>query len=446
MFTQKTKSDYVLEFVRILPKAKMNRVSLYIFPPAEAEHFAATFDNSEWNARPIDLRYRVIGVSEDKKQAAEQTVSLLSPHYETLRSTWMANLHSSIEKIHSQVQQSGLQEQSVTRFIWLCRGFAKRLRTQVSEEPRQKRYQRQLDVYFSWFAEQNILLLMQHENWADLPLALQQEVNDYLQQETAYRAEQGYLKELTTRPARVFYRMQLYRRFIDRFILLKAEVTSLGNYVRRGIKALITMLIMSMFTLFIFYYRDAYTLSLGLILTVALVYALRDLMRDDLIKFLTDKVLYNKPVWRLRYKKNQAAAPLFQQYLWRSLVGFELVPDKVKNNSGKWFFNTDKNIFLFRSLVEVLDYGATEENIEESLEVDFRTLTDLLSSSKTPVYQYNPEAEQPISTEYIEQRHYYNLVILTEDLKGDTPDQVQRWKLTLTAEGVVWCEAARVID
>lgn len=447
MFAQKTKSEFVLEFVRTLPKSKKSQASVYLFPPAEVEHFTEVVDHSEWNARPIDLRYRVIGVPEDKKQATEQTVSLLSPHYEALRSTWMLNFQRSLEKIQAQIQQSGLDEQPVNRLILLFRAFAKRIRTNASQEPRQQRYQRQLDVYFSWLAEQNILILMQHEDWNHLDPEVQEEVVKFLQQEMDYRQEQGYQKELSHSPARIYYRMQLYRRFIDRFIQLKAEVAALGDNARRAVKALITTLVMSLFTLFVFYYRDSYSVSIGLIFIVALVYAFRDLLRDDLVKFLTDKYLRNRPSWRLKYRKNRKAHPLFVQFLRRSVVSSDQLPEQVRKNSGKWFLNLGRNVFFFNSAIETQEYSDIEENIEESLEIDFKAFADLISSTKTPVYQYqqdNPEA--PISTQLIEQRHYYNLVVLTQDLKNDAEIKVQRWKITITSDGLVNCEAARIIE
>ncbi len=97
--------------------------------------------------------------------------------------------------------------------------------------------------------------------------------------------------------------------------------------------------------------------------------------------------------------------------------------------------------------MEAEEYLDIEENIEESIEIDFKPFTDLLSSVKTPVYQYQREDDEAkVATELIEQRHYYNLVMVTKDLKDDEPAKVQRWKLTLTAEGVVQCITGRVIE
>lgn len=493
MFSHQIKSEDIIEFIRTLPKVKKSTLNLYLFPSAEVEHLGEIIDSSEWNARPLDTRYRIFGIPEDKKQLAEQNISLLSPYYETLRSTWLANFQRSLEKIKLQIQQTGLTDQLATRLLNLCRAFAKRIRSNTSEEPKQARYQRQLDIYFSWVAEQSFLPLPLKDEWQALNPEIKQEILDFLSEEQTYRKHAGYTEEIKRSPARNFYRMHLYQRLLDRFILLKGEAEALGSYVKRTIKALITTLVMSAFTIFIFYYRDSgYTLSLSLIVTVAMVYALRDLLRDDLNQFLTNKILQGKPLWKIKYKKSKKQPLLFQQYIWRSIQNYDNLPEEVKRNSGNWYFSSGKNVFHMQFVTEGEDYLNLAENIEESLEINFKPFTSLISNIKNPVYEYsaNDQAndaandatsdEKPldIATHLIEQRHYYNLVLVTEEpdtseastepaaanpeedqpvtanqqpannkkLKKKRVKRVQRWKLTLAASGVVECTSAKVAE
>lgn len=472
MFSHQIKSEDVIEFIRTLPKVKKSTLKLYLFPSAEIENLGELIDSSEWNARPVDTRYRILGIPEDKKQLAQQNISLLSPYYETLRSTWLANFKRSLERIKFQIQQTGLTEQQVTRLINLCRAFAKRIRTNVSQEPKQVRYQRQLDTYYSWLAEQSFLAITLKDEWKNLDQEVQQEVADFLSEEMEYRKQAGYSEELKSSPARSFYRMHLYQRFLDRFILLKGEVEALGSYVKRSVKAGITSLIMSGFIVFVFYYRPpGYTLSLSLIFTLAIVYALRDLLRDDLNQFLTNKILQGKPLWKIKFKKNKNQSLLFQQFIWRSIQNYDGLPEDVKRNRGNWFFSSGKNVFYMQFVTEGEDYLNLAESIEESLELNFKPFTSLLTQVKNPVYAYEKNEKETIEvvTHFIEQRHYYNLVLVTEvpasapeilepdnleqaqsaalakkEVKKKTIRQIQRWKLTLAADGVVECIEARV--
>lgn len=467
MFSYQIKSEDVIEFIRTLPKVKKSTLKLYLFPSAEVEHLSELIDSSEWNARPVDTRYRILGIPEDKKQLAQQNISLLSPYYETLRSTWLANFKRSLEKVKLQIQQTGLTDQLASRLLTLCRAFAKRIRTNVSQEPKQVRYQRQLDTYYSWLAEQSFLALTLEKEWKNLSAETQQEVADFLSEEMEYRKQSGYSQELKSSPARSFYRMHLYQRFLDRFILLKGEVEALGSYVKRSVKAGITSLIMSGFIVFVFYYRPpGYTLSLSLIFTLAIVYALRDLLRDDLNQFLTNKILQGKPLWKIKFKKNNKQPLLFQQFIWRSIENYDNLPEDVKRNSGNWFFSSGKNVFYMQFVTEGEDYLNLEENIEESLELDLKLFTSLLTQVKNPVYEYakNDDDKLEVATHLIEQRHYYNLVLVTEEpvsteeqpanapqvasqtkkAKKKRVRQIQRWKLTLAADGIIECKEAKV--
>ena len=59
------------------------------------------------------------------------------------------------------------------------------------------------------------------------------------------------------------------------------------------------MLIMSFFTYFLFNARGASEkLSLTLLLVIALVYAVRDLLRDDMITAITRRLRKGKPAGR----------------------------------------------------------------------------------------------------------------------------------------------------
>src|SRR5690606_39697374 len=61
------------------------------------------------------------------------------------------------------------------------------------------------------------------------------------------------------------------------------KITELGAGTRKLVKATSTLLIMSLFTYLLFNVRAAQQLSLTLLLGIALIYAVRDLLRDDLI-------------------------------------------------------------------------------------------------------------------------------------------------------------------
>ena len=85
--------------------------------------------------------------------------------------------------------------------------------TALSQD-RQKRYLRQMDIYFSWFVEQFFLECMTRESFSALDEALRQSITDFLQQERTHRKEQDYLRDFLGTPTALWNRMSLYDRLL----------------------------------------------------------------------------------------------------------------------------------------------------------------------------------------------------------------------------------------
>src|SRR5690606_25657179 len=140
-------------------------------------------------------------------------------------------------------------------------------------------------------------------------------------------------------------------------------------------KAASTMLIMSLFTYVLFSARDgSQKLSLALLLGIALVYAVRDLLRDDMISAITRWLRKGKPRWKVRlfmpYTKNQLAV----QMVWLDYRKLPELPPLVRERSGKWATNEERQIVCYRAVLN-LDKSALEQNeIRERLVLDCEQL------------------------------------------------------------------------
>ncbi|MCQ4005266.1 hypothetical protein, partial [Klebsiella pneumoniae] len=95
--------------------------------------------------------------------------------------------------------------------------------------------------------------------------------------------------------------------------------------------------IMSLFTYFLFNARDASEkLSLTLLLVIALVYAVRDLLRDDMITAITRRLRKCKPRWKIRLFMPYTRKLLAQQRVWLDYRKLADLPPLVREHSGKW--------------------------------------------------------------------------------------------------------------
>src|SRR5690606_30713966 len=74
---------------------------------------------------------------------------------------------------------------------------------------------RQMDIYFSWYAEQFLLECMTLEGYQELDSDLRESVREFLLEEYRIRKEREYLADFHGKPTRVWNRMSLYHRLLE---------------------------------------------------------------------------------------------------------------------------------------------------------------------------------------------------------------------------------------
>jgi len=160
-------------------------------------------------------------------------------------------------RLRGQLNNTDTPGETIARALRLSQAFAQRMRETQPSRDRQKRYLRQMDIYFSWFAEQFFLECMTRESFSELDEALRQSITDFLQQERTHRKEQDYLRDFQGTPTALWNRMSLYDRLLEYPISLRPKVAELGSGTRKLVKAATTMFIMSILTYMLFNVRNA---------------------------------------------------------------------------------------------------------------------------------------------------------------------------------------------
>ena len=119
--------------------------------------------------------------SKDRISKADQSFVLLS---RTTKSC-MAPGSSSI-RLHGAAAPADAHVRAVAepiaRALRLSQNFAQRLRRSNPKQSNQQRYFRQMDIYFSWHAEQFLLESMTLEGYAAIDEELKQSVAEFLRQ------------------------------------------------------------------------------------------------------------------------------------------------------------------------------------------------------------------------------------------------------------------------
>src|SRR5690606_33733142 len=434
MFLLKRKGDYRLQFTRTLKEAGRYRVELYLFTPHEGDFPVWTLTEKNFFLNSLSHRFGLMGLpDQDRVSMADSSFALLSPHYEIMYGSQLFQYRASLDRLRQQILASGLTAEPLRRALRLSQNLALRLRRSKPKQSSQHRYFHHMDVYFSWRSEQFFLECMTLEGYAEQDEELKEAIREFLRQEQQYRLEHEYLSDLEGTPTRLWNRMHLYHRLLEYPVVLRAKLTELGEGTRKLVKAVSTMLIMSLFTYFLFNTRAGnQQLSMTLLLTIALVYALRDLLRDDMISTITRRLRKGKPRWRIRLSMPYTKKLMAHQWVWLDYRKLSELPREVLEHAGSWVTSEERWIIHYRSQLTLGKTALEKDQFQERLSLDCEALCELIQTTGNRLFvSADPTAPDASVEAYpIEKQHDYNLLLVYSGPGQSTP-AAQRWRLRL---------------
>ena len=445
MFSLKRRGDYRVQLTRTLKKPGRYDVDLYLFTPHESNFSAWTLTEQQFYFGALLHRFGLLGLpAQERASKEDSSFALLSPHYEITYGSWLFRYTASMDRLRQALQSSGVvTAEPIARALRLSETYASRLRRTVPAQTGQQRYFRQMDIYFSWYAEQFLLECMTLEGYAELEEELRESVEEFLLEEYRIRKEREYLTDFHGKPTRVWNRMSLYHRLLEYPVLLRSKRTELGDGTRKLVKAATTTLIMGLFTYVLFNARSASQLSITLLLGIAMIYGIRDLLRDDLISIITRWLRKGRPRWKSRLLMPYTDQLMAQQAVWLDYYKVSDLPREVLESTGKWA-QEERHIVCYRTSLNLTREALQQNEIQERLNLDCEPLCELIEPTRNRLF-IPGEGEQPfaeIDAHPIEKQHDYNLVlVLTEP--GKEHSSAQRWRLRLGASGIVECQSKK---
>lgn len=444
MFSLKRKGDYRVQLTRTLTRPGRYQVELYLFTPHESHLSSWTLSEQQFFFNSLEHRFSLMGLPDkDRAGKTDPSFSLLSPHYEIVYGSWLFQYRASMDRLRQQIEgaevNEGISAEPVKRALRLSDHFAQRLRQSSPAQSSQQRYFRLADIYFSWRAEQFFLECMTLNGFDRLDESLKDAIHAFLQQEYRHRREREYLSSLAGDPNRVWNRMNLYHRLLEYPVLMRSKVVELGAGTRKLVKAVSTMLIMLLFTYILFNAREgAQKLSLALLFGIALIYALRDLLRDDMINGITRWLRKGKPRWKIRLLKPYTGKLLALQKVWLDYRKQSGVPQMVLERSGKWATDEERQIICYRSVVQLDKPVLDHDQIQERLSLDCEALCEMIQPATNKLFAWKNQDDPAagIQAHAIEKQYDYNLLLVFTE-PGQGYSTAQRWKLRLASSGLV---------
>lgn len=444
MFVLKRKGNYRLRLARTLKHPGQYRVDVYLFTPYERKLSPWTLAEQQFFFSSMEHRFGLLGLpGKGHVSKTGSSFMLLSPHYEIMHGSWLFQYRTSMDRMRQKVLSEGLTADLLKRALRLVQNFAQRLRETTPEQSKQRRYFKWLDVYFSWHAEQFFLQCMSQPQFADLDAELRQGVYDFLQAEHERRRELKYTEDFRGTASRVWNRMGLYLRLLEYPVVLRSKVTELGGGTRKLVKAASTMFIMSLFTYFLFSARaGGQHLTFSLLLVIAFVYALRDVLRDDIVKGATRWLRKGRPRWKVGLLMPYSNKVLALQKVWLEYRKVSELSPSILPRLGKWAVNEERQVICYRSVLNVGKAALEQDQIQERLSLDCGPLCDMIQATHNKLYRQEDAEDvlSPIEACSVDKQQDYNFLVVCSDPKQNYT-RAQRWRLRLGTHGIVLCES-----
>ncbi|MCW8344452.1 hypothetical protein MD535_00225 [Vibrio sp. ZSDZ65] len=324
----------------------------------------------------------------------------------------------------------------IDEVIELAIDILRKMRRAVPYEESLKRYYANIDNYLSWYTGQKFLSLVVALPNSKSYTPLKERLITIVEKEQAHRNLNNYNSEQVRKDStRLSNKMRLLRRLIEHPIVLQEKLTSMGNNTKRFIKGSATGLVMLFVTTAVILARDYLgEITASFILVLSVIYALREVFKDDLRDILWRWIQRGKPKWRRRYIDPTTKKEVGRKIEWLDFVSFDRLPDRIKTIRKKRVVQREEKILHYRTHTTMATSKFTSgyDQTREVININFRTLTRLMDKSNNRFFRLQ---EGQVVKESLEKRHLLNLII--KENNYDTEPLYYRWKIILNRSKIV---------
>ncbi|SEG40025.1 hypothetical protein [Billgrantia desiderata] len=329
----------------------------------------------------------------------------------------------------------GLEER-LEELCELAQGILRRLRRNRPGEDNLLKYYANIDNYLSWFTEQRLLALLAHLPRGRNYRAIRERLLEIVQAESEYRDQEEYNASRVTRdPTRMSNKMRLLRRLIEYPVTLKQKSQELGGAEQKAVKGLATGLVMIFVSLGLLQARDAWgNITALFVLAMAVLYAMREVFKDDLRNTLWRWLRKGRPKWRRQYFDATSNAMVGRQLEWFDYKRFSKLDEQIQRVRQRNVAQREEVVLHYRSSSRMSPtrFLSGYEQTRETLSFDLSQLTRLMDKGSHHVYRLK---DGQVTRESVEKRHLLNLVVREEVAHAEPI--LQRWKIVMSRSRIV---------
>ena len=319
----------------------------------------------------------------------------------------------------------------------LARGILGRLRRQEPADESLHRYFVNIDNYLSWYTEQNLLGVVAHLPRGNDYRESRERLLAICRDEIDHRQACEYNSERVTQdPTRMSNKMRLLRRLIEHPVTLKQRSQELGGGEQKAVKAFATAVVMIFVSLGLLQARESLgDITVLFVLALAVIYALREVFKDDLRVTLWRWLRRGRPKWRRRYLDPTSNAVLGRQLEWFDYQRYARLDEEIRRVRKRNLAQREEVVLHYRSSSRMSPtrFLSGYDRTRETLTLDLSWLARLMDKGSHAVYRLEEKGQ--VVREPVEKRHLINLVI--REVEGDGEPLLQRWKIVMSRSRIV---------
>ncbi|GAA4885509.1 hypothetical protein [Ferrimonas pelagia] len=314
----------------------------------------------------------------------------------------------------------------------------KKFRRNEPSEEKWKHYFENSDNYLSWFCEQRLLKLMSHAPRSSEYSEVIEQVITLCRHERQYRDSKKYNSAQTqSDPNRISNKMLLLRRLIQQGVVLKEETKTLGVGLKKLTTGVTTGIIMLVVSSLIIKAQGVLSgLTLALVLTLAVIYAFREIFKDDFRNALWRIIQKGRPRWSRVLRDTTSQAVIGRQLIWIDFIKKKDLPNGIdeilKRRHSQNKIDSDILHYGISSRIAQKAFLAGYSTLQEQVNISLMPFARYLERGKAKIYK---EAEGKISSESVERRYQINLILRLSE--GSQSPRYARYKITMNRSNII---------
>ncbi|MBM7073382.1 hypothetical protein JQC92_15310 [Shewanella sp. 202IG2-18] len=318
-------------------------------------------------------------------------------------------------------------------------------RTLRPDDERRNSYFAQADNYLSWFCEQLFLKVISEHNDSAMLLKMRSKILAFCAQEAEYRAELKYnTKKTIKNPNRISNKMILIRRVLQQGVELKEELKVLGSGLKRITTGTAMALVMLFITVLALQAKDEFSnLTIAFVISMALIYGLREIFKDDVKDVLWRSVQKGRPKWSRKLIDTTNKQVMVNEKIWLEYLRHNEVPDPVKTilNMRHVQNRIESQTLFYRlqSHVTAKDFPEGYQEIKEQIQFSFLPFIQYLHKGKAKLYS---QSSGEIDVKPVERRYQVNLIMAEKHHRSQKV--YRRFKVTLNREEIISVTEAEI--